>query len=91
MKIKDYTNKEKLQQLFELYEEEMYANTETNTKLLKQIIEAEEKFGEKLTEKQQEEFEKINEIKNEYVGETDKNIFIYAFTLAVRLIIESIT
>ena len=90
MEIKDYTNKEKIQQLFELYEEDIYDNTDRNYELLRQILKKEEKFTETLTEEQQVEFRKINEIKNKNIGETDKNIFIYAFTLAVRLIIESI-
>ena len=91
MEIKDYTNKDKLQQLFELYEEDMYTNIEKDSKLLRQIIELEENFTDTLTKEQQVEFEKISEIKNKYMGKTDKDIFIYAFTLAVRLIIESIT
>lgn len=83
-------NNEKLEELFELYEEQIYENTETNRKLSRKIVKAEEQFYEKLTEEQIKDFEQLYELKQLNYDETDKNIFIFAFKLATNIILEAI-
>lgn len=90
MKIKDLTNKKELTKLYELYEEELYQNTEINTELTRKTIKEEEKFFETLTNEQKNEFNRLCELKTLNGAETDKNIFVYTFCLAARLIFESI-
>lgn len=90
MEIKDLTNKKELAKLYELYEEELYQNTDKNTELARRAIKEEEKFFETLTSEQKKEFNRLCELKTLNGAETDKNIFIYTFCLAVRLILESI-
>lgn len=83
-------NNEKLEELFELYEEQIYENTETNRELSRKIVKAEEQFYEKLTEEQIKDFEQLYELKQLNYDETDKNIFIFAFKLATNIILEAI-
>ena len=45
-------NKETLGELFKLYEEEIYENTETNKKLIDKIVKAEDVFYRQLTQEQ---------------------------------------
>lgn len=90
MELKKLADKEQIKKLYYLYNEDLYDRTERNNELLKKVIQAEEKLFENLTEEQQEQFKELEELKNEKVGEQNRNTFIYAFTLAVKLIIESI-
>ncbi len=83
-------NKETLGELFKLYEEEIYENTETNKKLIDKIVKAEDVFYRQLTQEQIKEYENICDLKQSNYDETDKSIFAYAFSLAVRLMSECI-
>ena len=40
----NYTNKEKILELFNFYEEELYTNTDENRKLMKDILNVEKPF-----------------------------------------------
>ena len=46
------------------------------------------KEQEQEAEEQQEQFNEINDLRAKDFEESDKNIFVFAFTLAVRLIME---
>jgi DNA-binding protein H-NS len=99
MKIKDtiinnsnkYKSRKTIDDLFDVYAEEIYTECDTNKDLIKKIVQLEENFENKLTEEQRQQFEKIGELKNENYATTDKNIFVYGFTLAIQLITESIS
>lgn len=84
----NYTNKEKLLQLFDFYEEELYPNTDENNKLMKDILNIEKPFYENLTDKQKKQYEKITDLKDLNSIVTDKQIFIFGFSLAFKLISE---
>lgn len=90
-KIDKYTFKEKetIGNLFDIYKEELYKNTDINTKLAKQIFKEEDKLYSELTEQQKQQYEKVNELKEANSTETEKRIFVYAYSLATRLILES--
>lgn len=85
----DISNKETILQLFEFYEEDMYKNTEENRQYINKISKIEKPFYESLTDKQREQFEELTELKGLNEGVTSKSIFTFAFSLAVRLILES--
>lgn len=86
----DFNSKESIKELFEMQQDKLYENTEKNKEIAKQIIKAEDEFYESLTEEEKLKFEKLNDLKLRDREETDCNIFVYAFILASRLIIESI-
>ncbi|MBR2744470.1 MAG: hypothetical protein IKE01_04155 [Clostridia bacterium] len=85
----NYTNKEKILELFNFYEEEIYTNTDENRKLMKDILNIEKSFYDSLTDNQKKQFEDLMDLKGLNVGVTDGRIFTFAFSLAVRLILES--
>lgn len=60
-------NKETLGELFKLYEEEIYENTETNKKLIDKIVKAEDVFYRQLTQEQIKEYENICDLKQSQV------------------------
>ena len=85
----DYTNKGVILQLFDFYEEELYTNTDENRKLMKDILNIEKPFYENLTANQRKQYEEITDLKALNSVATDKKIFIFAFSLAIKLIFES--
>lgn len=84
----DYSNKGRIEELYEFYNEDIYKNSEENRKIIDKILKIEDQFYNSLTEKQQKEFEKLIELHSLNSSITDKRIFIFAFRLAVRLILE---
>ena len=90
MDLKDYTNKEEIKKLFDLYEETLYEHSEKNKELVRQIIETEEALCETFTSEQKELFEKLSTLRLKNESETDKNIFVFTYCLATKLILQSI-
>lgn len=90
MKIEDITNKDKIIELYYLYGEDLYDNTEINNKFLKEITTREEELFNTLTEEQKKIFNEIDYFRLENNEETDKRLFAYAFSLGVRLVLESL-
>ena len=88
MELKNLENKQEIVKLFYLYGEDLYENTEKNDKLLQKILKKEERLFDSLTEEQKEQFNEINDLRAKDFEESDKNISVFAFTLAVRLIME---
>lgn len=86
----DFTSKKSIKELFEMQQDKIYENTETNKEIAKEIIKAEDEFYESLTEEEKIKYEKLNDLKLQDREETDCNIFVYAFILASRLILETI-
>ena len=85
----DINNKSAILELYNFYEEELNISSEKNKKYVKQILEIEEPFYESLSDIQKKQFEDLMELKGLNVGVTDERIFTFAFSLAVRLILES--
>ena len=84
----NYTNKKQILQLFDFYEEELYTNTDENRKLMKDILNVEKLFYENLTADQRKQYEEITDLKALNSVATDRKIFIFAFSLAFKLILE---
>lgn len=85
----DINNKSTILELYNFYEEELNLSSEENKKYIKQILEIEEPFYESLSDIKKKQFEDLMELKGLNVGVTDERIFIFAFSLAIRLIFES--
>lgn len=90
MKLGDITNKEKIIELYYLYGEDLYNDTETNNKFMKDILKREEELFDTLTEEQKKVFDEIDNLRLQNYEETDKRIFTFAFSLGVRLVLESL-
>lgn len=82
----NYTNEEKILELFDFYEEELYTNFDENKKLMKDILNIEKPFYETLTADQRKQYEEITDLKALNSVATDRKIFIFAFKLAISLV-----
>lgn len=89
VKKNDIDNKETIEQLFNFYEEELYSNTDENRAFVKEILEIEKTFYESLTDNQKKAFEKLVDLRSLNGAVTDKKIFVFAFSLAMQLVLES--
>lgn len=85
----NYGTKETIEKLFNFYEDELYEDTEENKAYLDRIIKIEKPFYESMTDEQKKKFEKIIELHSLNGAVKDKNIFVFAFRLAINLILES--
>lgn len=85
----NYNTKETIEKLFNFYEDELYEDTNENKVYLDKIIKIEKLFYESMTDKQKKQFEEIIELHSLNGAVTDKNIFVFAFSLAINLILES--
>ena len=84
----DYSDKGRIAELYEFYNEEIYKNSKENEEMMSKIFKVEKPFYNSLTDKQKNEFEKLAELYALNGSITDKRIFVFAFRLAVRLIFE---
>ncbi len=90
MSIKDLASKKEIAKLYYLYEEDLNEYMQKDNKLLKEQLQREERLNYALTEEQQEEYTKIEDLRAQNITEEEKRVFIYAFSLGVRLALESI-
>jgi hypothetical protein len=81
------TNKKQILQLFDFYEEELYTNTDENRRLMEDILNIEKPFYENLTADQRKQYEEITDLRALNSVATDRKIFIFAFKLAINLIL----
>lgn len=88
IKKNDINTKETIEQLFNFYDEDLYRNTEENKEFVDKISKLEEPFYESLNDNQKKEFEELIELHALNGAVTDKRIFIFAFSLAIKLILE---
>ena len=81
-------NKQELEELYCKYEEQMQEEliTDEIAKLRRQIIELTDDFEKELTSEQARKLEHILEVEHARGGELDKELFIWAFAFATRLI-----
>lgn len=89
IKKNDINTKETIEQLFNFYDEDLYRNTEENKAFVDKISKLEEPFYESLNDNQKKEFEELIELHALNGAVTDKRFFIFAFSLAINLILES--
>ena len=87
IKKNDINTKETIEQLFNFYEEELYSNTDENRAFVKEILE--KPFYESLTDNQKKAFEELVDLRSLNGAVTDKKIFVFAFSLAMKLVLES--
>ena len=79
-------NKRRIEELFNFYEEELYRSTDENRELVNKILKIEEPFYESLNNNQKKQFEELTELQALNGAVTDKNIFKFAFGLAINLV-----
>ena len=82
-------NKETISKLFEDNISKIYEKEE-NEELTKEIMECENQLVKRFSKEQLDLFNKINELKWKRRNNLDRNIFIYAFYLSNKLMIESL-
>lgn len=85
----NFNSKETIEELFNFYDEELYKNTKENKEFVDKISVIEEPFYKSLTDNQKEAFEELVELHALNGAVTDKRIFTFAFSLGVKLILES--
>lgn len=83
------SNRKTISKLFEDNISRIYEKNE-NEELTKEIIKYENQLLEGLSKEQKELFNTINELKGKRRNNLDRNIFIYAFSLSNKLMIESL-
>ena len=81
-------DKQTILKLYEMCVDDIYKITSVDLELSKKINEKEDLLN--LTKEQKNILEEINNYRNERTVELTKNTFIYAFSLANKLIIESL-
>lgn len=81
-------DKQTILKLYEMCVDDIYKMTSVDLELSKKINEKEDLLN--LTKEQKNILEEINNYRNERTVELTKNTFIYAFSLANKLIIESL-
>lgn len=81
-------NKQELEDLYYRYEEQMQSELVTDeiARLRRQIIEETDALEQELTLEQKDKLEHILELEHSRGGELDKEVFIWAFAFAIRLI-----
>lgn len=82
-------NKDTISQLFEDNISKIYEKDDNNI-ISKEILKYEMEFLKSLSEEQQKIFNNINNLKAQQRDKLDKEIYVYAFSQANRLIIESL-
>lgn len=85
----DITNKEEISDLFERYSDTIYEEVDKNDEVRKLITEARNNFHQNLTPYQIKQFEKLDELNKQKSDDIDKGIFIYAFSLGIKLMLEA--
>lgn len=82
-------NKETITQLFEDNISRIYENLE-DSNVSKKILECETEFLKSLSAEQQKIFNTLNDLKAEQRNKLDKDIYVFAFSQANRLMLESL-
>ncbi len=81
-------DKETILKLYKMCEEDIFRMTDVNLELSKKIASKESLLN--LTDEQKNIFDEINTLRNERTSELTQNTFIYAFSLANQLMVESL-
>ena len=89
MNNKKITNKQDIAKLYFLYKDELYDKVEKESTYTDKIIKKTEKLYNTLTKEQCMLMDEIENLRTLYKEEQDKEIFTIAYSLGVKLIIES--
>ena len=84
-------NDETILKLYDMFMDQIYTMTPENYKLSTEISDLEDKLNNSLTEEQQELLESINEKESERVEEVYKNVFVFSYKLATKLLVEGLS
>ena len=86
-------NRNNIEQLYDLYEEEMqrYIVDEEVLNLSRKVIEKQNEFEASLTEEQKTIYEDYMELRNKRDALLDKNVFVYAYSLSAQLLTEALS
>lgn len=84
-------SKENIEQLFELHREKMYKKTDEISEITKQIISNSDNLMEKLSDEDWKCVNEIMELQNVRSGMVQKEVFVYAFSLATKLFTEGLS
>lgn len=84
-------SKENIEQLFELHKENMYKKTDEISEITKQIIYNSENLMEDLSKEDWKCVNEIMELQNVRSGLIQKQVFVYAFSLATKLFTEGLS
>lgn len=82
-------NKQAIEELYYHYNNEAHEITPDIREITKKLSKKIEQLNKTLTNEQQELFNQILEIENERSGLVDRNVFVYAYSFATRLCLES--
>lgn len=89
-RVKQLTDKKEIEKLFDYYEEELYNDVEKREENIVAIITKEEELSKTLTEAQKKKFEELSDLNINRNYDINKKIFVWAYSLGVRTIIECI-
>ena len=84
-------NCETITELFQNHMDDIYENAGIDKEITDKIIAIEQPFYSNLSKEQKKQFEEIGDLETQRHEKVYKNIFIYAFSLANKLLIESLT
>lgn len=84
-------NDETILKLYENFADEIYEMTIEKLDIYKEILDKENLIIPTLSDEQKETFDKLNQLESEKNELVNKNTFVYAYKLATRLIIESLS
>lgn len=82
--------KEAILKLYEAFVDDIYTDTVEKIELSQKIIEQEKLLLSTLTQEQKEIFSRLNECENKKNELVNKNTFVFAYSLANKLMIESL-
>ena len=83
-------NKETILKLYDNFMDDIYTMPPENKKMSEKIAVLEEKLNKTLTDEQKKLLEQIDEIETKRVENVYKEVFVFAYSLATKLIIEGL-
>lgn len=83
-------NKKTILKLYDTFMDDIYTMTSKKYKLSKQLSDLEDSLNKTLTDEQRNLLDKINHLETEKNEETYKQVFVYAYSLATKLIVEGL-
>ncbi len=82
--------KEKIEELYYLYSNDMYVMNDEIQAKTQEILKLDETLKKSISDEQSVILDKLIEVETERGELVDKNIFVYAFSLATQLFVESL-
>ena len=83
-------DKETILKLYDNFMDEIYTMTPENHIFLSEIATLEDKLNKTLTDQQKKILNKINELESQRVENVYKEVFVFAYSLATKLIVEGL-